>query len=119
MKLKNILNKLVFLLSVFSLFWIIAGSVVEFHQKHVFYKHVDLWNAITCKTIKDEKKITQFADKDTQLNLDCGACHSESVYKTKLHTTLSGLELLFTEYHYDLISTQYRPDLVFRGPPMA
>lgn len=119
MNIKSTLHKILVLLSAFSLFWIIAGSVVEFHQKYVFHNHVELWQAITCKTVNDQKKIVQTLDKDLQLNFDIGHRKAESVHETKLLLTLSSMESIFSDYHYDLITAQYRPDLVFRGPPMA
>jgi hypothetical protein len=119
MNIRKILNKIVVLLSAFSLFWIIAGSVVEFHQKYVFHNHVELWQAITCKTVSDQKKIVQNLDKDLLMNFEIGHCNAESVHETKMLLTLSSMESIFSDYHYDLITAQYRPDLVFRGPPMA
>lgn len=117
--LKNFIHKLSAVLVAFALLWIFAGSLVEFHQRYVFHKQVDLWQVVVTQSGKDFKKSLRLIDKNWQHanGLDLFASN-HSIVSLPVHLQLSE-KSIFSRYLFDMITSEYDSDKVLRGPPVA
>ncbi|MCB0806008.1 MAG: hypothetical protein KDC05_09440 [Bacteroidales bacterium] len=115
---RNILHKFSKILMVFALLWIMAGSLIEFHQRYVFHKQVDLWQVVVTQTGKELKKSIRLIEKaNTSGGVDLLAELNRS---NSLPTQLQLSEKsIFSRYLFDLITPEYRSENLLRGPPMA
>ena len=116
---KNILHRISAVLMAFALLWIIAGSLVEFHQRYVFHKQVDLWQVVVTQSGKDLKKNLWLIDKSR--NLSSGSdfhmvCQVPLVKPLTLHLSEKST---FARYLFDLITSEYNYDEALRAPPVG
>ena len=117
--LKNIFRSISTVLVVFAVLWIITGSTIEFHQKYVFHKFVDLWQTQVAQAGKDLKKAFRFVDKNNQTAGGNDALLAEkSIFRNDVNLNLSEKKI-FSRYLFDLITSEYHSDKVLRGPPTA
>ncbi len=117
--LKNIFRGIATILVYFAVLWIITGSTIEFHQKYVFHKFVDLWQVQVAQSGKDLKKAIRFVDKNNTTTGGNDALMAEKyIFGYDVNLNLSEKNI-FSRYLFDLITSEYHSDKVLRGPPMA
>lgn len=116
---RQIIHRISSLLLAFVLLWIVAGSLIEFHQRHVFQVEVDFWQVVVHQPVKDLKKIYYFFDKNGN--------HTKGFDLMKIgHSMDHGLLFLklsqrsmFSRFYYDPITSEYSSERILRGPPVA
>jgi hypothetical protein len=115
---KNIVNKIGAVLIAFVLLWIIAGALVEFHQRYVFHKQVDLWQVVINTSGKDLKKtVMLFAKCYTQLlgnYLEAGQTIGEGLMYLR-YSQIS----IFSRILYYEVTSEYQAEMILRGPPLS
>jgi len=116
--LKNIFRSFSAVLVTFAALWIITGSTIEFHQKYVFHKFVDLWQTQVAQTGKDLKKAFRFVDKNQVAGGNDAMLAEKSIFGNDVNLNLSQKNI-FSRYLFDLITSEYHSDKVLRGPPIA
>jgi hypothetical protein len=117
--LKNIFRGFSIILVSFAVLWIITGSTIEFHQKYVYHKFVDLWQTQIAQSGKDFKKSIRFVEK-SNLNIGGNDSFVSENYNFCNDANLNLSEKnIFSRYLFDLITSEYHLNNVLRGPPAA
>jgi hypothetical protein len=116
---KNIIHKISAVLVAFALLWIFAGSLVEFHQRYVFHKQVELWQMVVNQPAKDIEKSLKLVEKQNTEShgFDLLAIERTS-FENIVHLQLNE-KSIFARYLFDLITAEYSSDNIMRGPPAA
>lgn len=116
---KKIIKKISESLAVFVLLWILAGSLIEFHQRYVFHKNADLWTIQATQVKTDNKKVLKLHEK-------CTVKITWNDYVTNTQHCGNGLvtyqlceKSIFSRYLFDLLTSEYVHDRSLRGPPMV
>ena len=116
---KKFIKKLSEVLVVFVLLWILAGSLIEFHQRYVFQKNSDLWKVQATQVKTDSKKIFQISNKSVQTLLwgDINTIHQND--GNILVNLYLSEKSIFSRYLFDLLTPEYIYDRSLRGPPIV
>lgn len=117
--LKKFIKKISEILVVFVLLWIMAGSLIEFHQRYVFHKNAELWTIQATQVKTDTKKTLKFFE-------NCTVKITWSDFVTNEQHCGNGLvsyqlceKSIFSRYLFDLLTPEYVHDRSLRGPPMV
>ncbi|MBN2174462.1 MAG: hypothetical protein JW731_10030 [Bacteroidales bacterium] len=103
----------------FVILWIVAGSLVEFHQRYVFHKQVDLWQVQVTQSGKDLKKCLKLIEKGQQYLTHPYPMISERKFISAEFTLNLSLRNIYSRYLYDLHTPEYFYDKALRAPPLS
>lgn len=97
----------------------LAGPLVEFHQRYVFHKHIEQWQIQANQSIKDHKKLIYFAlgKWSGSYSKDFTAIEGQDP-GSLAHLFLSE-KTMYGRCLFDLISPEFKPYLLLRGPPLS
>jgi hypothetical protein len=116
---KKFINKISEILVVFVLLWIMAGSLIEFHQRYVFHKNADLWTIQATQVKTDDKKALQLSEKSVVKILWNDFLTNEQHCDNGLVTYQLCEKSIFSRYLFDLLTPEYIHDRTLRGPPIV
>ncbi len=115
--LKKFIKKISEVLVVFVLLWIMAGSLIEFHQRYVFHKNADLWTIQATQVKTDNKKVLQLSEKSVIRISWNNFLTNEQHCGNGLVTLQLSEKSIFSRYLFDLLTPEYIHDRTLRGPP--
>jgi len=117
--LKKLIKKISEILAVFVLLWIMAGSLIEFHQRYVFHENADLWTIQATQVKTDNKKALLLHEKCTIKITWNDFVSNEQHFGNGLVTYQLSEKSIFSRYLFDLLTPEYIYDRSLRGPPVA
>jgi hypothetical protein len=116
---KKFIKRIIEMLAVFVLLWIMAGSLIEFHQRYVFHKNADLWAVQATQVKTDNKKLLQFQEKST-LKISLGNFVANEQHNGNRLVTFQLCEKsIFSRYLFDLLTPEFVHERSLRGPPLV
>lgn len=114
---RQIIHRIGSVLLAFVLLWIVAGTLIEFHQRHVFQVEVDFWQVVVQQPGKDLKKVYYIFDKNgNQANGFDLMKIGHSMDHDLLYLTLSQRST-FSRIYCDPLTAEYSSERILRGPP--
>lgn len=116
---KKLIKKISEILAVFVLLWIMAGSLIEFHQRYVFHKNADLWTIQATQVKTDNKKTLQLFEKSVVITSWNDFLTNEQHCGNGFVTFQLCEKSIFSRYLFDLLTPEYIYDRTLRGPPVA
>jgi hypothetical protein len=115
----NLIKKISGFLAVFVLLWIMAGSLIEFHQRYVFHKNADLWKIQATQVKTDNKKTLQLFEKSVIKTTWNDIVTNEQHCGNGLVILKLSEKSIFSRYLFDLLTPEYIHDRTLRGPPIV
>lgn len=118
--LKKVFYNLGVLFSLLAICWIVTGSIIEFHQKYVYHKYVDLVQThLTKSNEKDSRKYFKLLDKNQ--NYQKGSGFNNDVINNTSEIAVLNLseKSTFSRYLFDLLTPEYNTQNILRGPPIV
>jgi hypothetical protein len=116
---EKFIKKVIEILSVFVLLWILAGSLIEFHQRFVFHENADIWAVQATQVKTDTKKVLQLQEKST-LKISLGNFVANEQHNGNGLVTFQLCEKsIFSRYLFDLLTPEFVHERSLRGPPLV
>jgi hypothetical protein len=117
---KKFIHKISEILVVFVLLWIMAGSLIEFHQRYVFHKNADLWKIQATQVKNDnEKKFLKISLQEFQKFDLTDFLTNQQHCGNGLVTFKLSVKSIFSRYLFDLLTHEYVHERTLRGPPLS